>query len=89
MLPAPVIYWKVDTVVMETTYGNQIIDGAGRVKIYGEAIQVKANIHTIGGFSAHADQSELLAWHQQTGNPKTTFLVHGEEKSMHILGLTK
>jgi len=32
-----------------------------------------------------ADQAELLSWHQRTGNPKTTFLVHGEEKSMHAI----
>jgi metallo-beta-lactamase family protein len=64
------------------TLARRIIDGAERVQIYGEEIPVRASIHTIGGFSAHADQAELLAWHQQTGNPKTTFLVHGEEESM-------
>jgi metallo-beta-lactamase family protein len=64
------------------TLGRRIIDGAQRVRIFGEEIPVRASIHTIGGFSAHADQAELLAWHQQTGNPKTTFLVHGEEDSM-------
>lgn len=31
-----------------------------------------------------ADQAELLAWHKGTGNPKTTFLVHGEKDSMHV-----
>jgi len=66
------------------TLARRIIDGADRVKIYGEEIQVRASIHTIGGLSAHADQSELLTWHKQTGDPKTTFLVHGEEKSMRI-----
>ncbi len=66
------------------TLARQIIDGAKIIKIYGEKIQVNADIHTIGGFSAHADQSELLAWHKQTGDPKTTFLVHGEEKSMQV-----
>ena len=65
------------------TLARRIIDGAGRVRIFGEDIPVRASIHTIGGFSAHADQTELLAWHAQTGKPKTTFLVHGEEKSMH------
>lgn len=65
------------------TLARRIIDGAGRVRIFGEDIPVRASIHTIGGFSAHADQAELLAWHAQTGKPKTTFLVHGEEKSMH------
>lgn len=64
------------------TLARRIIDGAERVKIFGEEIPVRANIHTIGGFSAHADQAELLAWHRQTGNPGTTFLVHGEEDSM-------
>ena len=53
------------------------------MRIFGEGIPVHASIHTIGGFSAHADQAELLAWHKSTVNPKTTFLVHGEEKSMH------
>jgi len=65
------------------TLARRIIDGAKHVRIFSEDIPVRANIHTIGGFSAHADQAELLAWHESTGNPKTTFLVHGEEKSMH------
>jgi len=64
------------------TLARQIVDGAEQVRIFGEDIPVRASIHTIGGFSAHADQAELLAWHQHTGSPKTTFLVHGEEKSM-------
>ena len=67
------------------TLARRIVDGAKRVSIYGEEIEVRASIHTIGGFSAHADQSELLAWHAKTGNPKTTYLVHGEEKSMQAL----
>ncbi len=65
------------------TLARRIIDGAKTIKIFGEEIPVNASIHTIGGFSAHADQSELLAWHKLTGNPKTTFLVHGESRSMH------
>ena len=67
----------------EGTLARDIIDGAKEVRIFGDDIPVHASIHTIGGFSAHADQAELLAWHQQTGVPKTTFLVHGEEESMH------
>jgi metallo-beta-lactamase family protein len=66
------------------TLARRIIDGAKHVRVYGEDIPVHTSIHTIGGFSAHADQAELLAWHAQTGDPKTTFLVHGEEKSMHV-----
>jgi metallo-beta-lactamase family protein len=65
------------------TLARRIIDGAESVRIFREDIPVRADIHTIGGFSAHADQAELLAWHEHTGNPATTFLVHGETKSMH------
>lgn len=54
------------------------------MRIFGEEIPVNAGIHTIGGLSAHADQAELLAWHQQTGRPKTTNPVHGEKDSMRI-----
>ena len=67
----------------EDTLARRIIDGATEVQIFGKDIPVRASIHTLGGFSAHADQVELLVWHQQTGEPKTTFLVHGEEESMH------
>ncbi len=75
------------------TLARHIVDGAKRVKIFGEEIPVNASIYTIGGFSAHADQAELLSWHQHTGNPQRTFLVHGEEDSMQAfakkLGNTK
>jgi len=66
------------------TLARRIVNGADHVRIYGKDMPVRASIHTIGGFSAHADQAELLAWHQQTGHPKRTFLVHGEKKSMRI-----
>ncbi|THD71868.1 MAG: MBL fold metallo-hydrolase [Bradyrhizobium sp.] len=64
------------------TLARQIIDGAKQVRIFGEDIPVRARIYTINGFSAHADQAELLAWQKQTG-AKRTFLVHGEENSMN------
>ena len=66
------------------TLARQIVDGAKTVNIFGEEIPVNANIFTLGGFSAHADQSELLAWHQQTGQPKITFLVHGDKDVMPV-----
>jgi len=62
----------------EGTLARRIIDGAQVVEIFGESVQVKAHIHTINGFSAHADQAELLAWYASTGQPKMTFLVHGD-----------
>lgn len=63
------------------TLARRIIDGARTVSIFGEMIPVRARIHTIGGFSAHADQAELLAWHEQA-SPATTFLVHGDPEAM-------
>lgn len=64
------------------TLARRIIDGAESVNIFGEEYAVRARIHTIGGFSAHAGQRELLAWHGQAGGPEQTFLVHGEKDSM-------
>jgi metallo-beta-lactamase family protein len=63
------------------TLARNIIDGAKQVNILGENIPVRARIYTINGFSAHADQAELLAWQKQT-EAKRTFLVHGEEGTM-------
>ena len=63
------------------TLARRIIDGAKQVRIFDEDVAVRARIYTINGFSAHADQAELLAWHSQTG-AKRTFLVHGEQGSM-------
>lgn len=64
------------------TLARQIIDGAAHVRIFGEDIPVRARIHTINGFSAHADQQELVAWHSRIEGNKMTFLVHGEEPAM-------
>jgi metallo-beta-lactamase family protein len=67
------------------TLARQIIDGARTVSIFGEKIPVRAHLHTINGFSAHADQAELLAW-QQHAAPATTFLVHGDPETMASFG---
>ncbi len=66
------------------TLARRIIDGAETVKIFGEEIQVQASIYTIGGFSAHADQSQLLDWYHKPGEPDVTFLVHGEKEVMQV-----
>ena len=67
------------------TLARQIIDGAKTIRLFGEEIPVKAKVYTIGGFSAHADQAELLAWHAPSKAP-LTYLVHGEEKVMQTFG---
>ena len=61
------------------TLGRQLVDGAPRVRLWGESIRVAAQLHTIGGLSAHADQEGLLAWYRGFGQPlPPVALVHGE-----------
>jgi metallo-beta-lactamase family protein len=65
----------------EGTLGRRIVDGAKTVRLFGEEIAVKAHIHTLGGFSAHADQKGLLDWVFHLRNPRLeVFINHGEEK---------
>jgi len=62
------------------TLGRSLVDGAKHVSIFGEEIAVRAQIHTLGGFSAHAGQQALLAWASGFKRaPRQTFVVHGEE----------
>lgn len=83
--------WRRDSSVIFVGYAargtlaRRIIDGAKEVRIFGEEMPVHANIYTIGGFSAHADNRRLTEWQQHTGNPEITFLVHGEPESMQAL----
>jgi metallo-beta-lactamase family protein len=62
------------------TTGRRLVEGARVVKIFREPVSVEAKIHTIGGFSGHADQKELLDWlAPQVHQNLTVVLVHGEE----------
>lgn len=64
------------------TLGRRLVDGAKSVRIMGEDVPVRAEIVTLGGFSAHADQSALIGWARHFARPPAmTYLVHGEEKS--------
>ena len=74
--------WRFVGFAAKGTLARQIIDGAREVKLFGEELAVRARIHTINGFSAHADQQELLAWHNRVQGSTVTFLVHGEERAM-------
>jgi len=60
------------------TTGRKIVDGAKQVKIFRENVSVKARIFTIGGFSAHADQNDLLEWIGNFESKPRVFVVHGE-----------
>jgi len=64
------------------TLGRRIIEGAKKVKIFGEEIAVNARIYTIGGLSAHADRDELLDWLSKfKKKPLRVFVMHGEEET--------
>jgi metallo-beta-lactamase family protein len=66
----------------QNTLGRRIQDGAQIVKIFGEEHQVRAEIETIGGYSAHADKNELRTWLRKLGGPvRRAFVVHGEPEA--------
>jgi len=68
------------------TLGRRLVDGARSVKLFSEAVPVRARIHTIGGLSAHADRAALLAWLGGFVEPPArTFVVHGERESARSL----
>lgn len=69
------------------TLGRSIVDGAQNVKILHQRIAVKAKVHTLGGFSAHAGQSQLLDWVSHFEHHPELYLVHGELEKMQALQL--
>jgi metallo-beta-lactamase family protein len=78
--------WKPSTHVLIVGYqaygslGRQLVDGVKEVKIFGEKIAVKATIHTLGGFSAHAGQTDLMHWFDVMAPDKPRVeLTHGED----------
>ncbi len=62
------------------TLGRRIVDKVKSVHILGEEIAVKSSIYTINGFSAHADQAELIEWLSGFKDSPEVFIVHGEEE---------
>lgn len=64
------------------TPGRALVDGAKEISLWGETIRVAAKIHTIGGFSAHADSDGLTNWYSHFENRPPVVLVHGEAESM-------
>ena len=68
----------------EGTLGRLIVDGAKWVRIYREDIRIRAKIFTINGFSAHADQHELIEWMQHIKKLGHVCLIHGEREKQMI-----
>ncbi|OGI40841.1 MAG: hypothetical protein A2V91_06375 [Candidatus Muproteobacteria bacterium RBG_16_64_10] len=67
------------------TPGRALVDGAQRMRLLGEDLVVRAQIHTLGGFSAHAGQSDLVKWAGHFQPHPQLYLVHGELDKMQAL----
>jgi len=66
--------------------GRQVMAGVKEVTIYGEQIPVRASIHTMGGFSAHADQTGLMQWFDSIAESKPRLIItHGEDDARETL----
>jgi metallo-beta-lactamase family protein len=84
--------WKSQTSVLivgyqgRATVGRALVEGAKEIRIFGEKIAVRASVHSLGGFSAHAGQSELLDWlSPMTSSKPRVFLTHGEDRGRQAL----
>ncbi|HOV17577.1 MAG TPA: MBL fold metallo-hydrolase, partial [Candidatus Dojkabacteria bacterium] len=63
------------------TLGRRIVDREKQIRVMGQEMEVKAQIHTLGGFSAHGDQRDLRYWLRGFGHsPKKIFIVHADEE---------
>ncbi|MFO8030969.1 MAG: MBL fold metallo-hydrolase [Desulfohalobiaceae bacterium] len=83
--------WREETSVVIVGFqaagsnGRKLVEGAKQLRLFEENISVQAKIYTIGGFSAHADQKDLLAWASNFQNSPRVFLVHGEPEASKSL----
>lgn len=78
--------WKPQTHLLvvgyqgQGTIGRQLVDGAKEVRIFGEPVAVNGKVHSLGGFSAHAGQTDLLDWlGSMAENRPRVILSHGED----------
>ncbi|MBF4695652.1 MBL fold metallo-hydrolase [Fusibacter ferrireducens] len=82
--------WRASTHIIfigyqaEETLGRAIKDGATKVRILDEDIAIKAHIHSISGFSGHADLNHLLQWVKPIEGLEKIFVTHGEFEASHF-----
>ncbi len=82
--------WRADSTVLFVGYqsanslGRKIYDGATSVKLFGETIEVNAEIRTLTGISGHADNNGLIRWIESIHNkPQKVFVVHGDDDAVN------
>lgn len=85
--------FRADSTIIFTGYqavgtlGRILLDGAKKVKLFGEEVRINATIERIEGFSGHAGRDEIIDWINAIENkPNKIFLVHGEESVLESLG---
>jgi len=79
-LPRPECAVLITGFQAQGTLGRRLVDGAKRVRIFGDDVPVRASVHTLNGFSAHADRPALLDWASGFQvQPGQVFITHGEE----------
>ena len=69
----------------EGTLGRKLVNGAKWVRIHGGDVQANAQVHTVGGLSAHADQHGLIEWYSGFDPHPPLALVHGEDEARETL----
>jgi metallo-beta-lactamase family protein len=85
-LPNPTTHLLIVGYQGEGSLGRKLVNGDKQVKIHGESIDVRAQVHTLNGFSAHAGQSDLLKWFASLARTKPrVILTHGEDMQREAL----
>lgn len=79
--------WRSDSTILFVGYqsvgtlGRAIVEGAKEVKLFGESIEVRAQIRKLTGISGHADKNGLIEWLEGfEEKPRKVFVVHGEDR---------
>ena len=70
------------------TLGRLLVDGIKKIRLFKQQVKVAARVETLGGFSAHAGQADLIEWLRHIkGNPRI-MLIHGDEEVLQVLSDT-
>ena len=83
--------WKKENTILFVGYhapnplGRSLLEGARKVKLFGETVQVNAEIRRLAGISGHADYTGLMNWIKAIKSPKKVFVNHGEEIAVEAL----
>jgi metallo-beta-lactamase family protein len=86
-LPRPECHVLIAGFQAPGTLGRLLVDRVPEVRIHGKPVRVAAQVHTVGGLSAHADQAQLLRWYDSFRDRPPVYLVHGEVAAAEALAV--